>query len=350
MNQGRDEQRGKALSLKAQGESLAQIGKELGVSKSSVSRLLGEGKPPKEPSVDETFMDGESRFSKLLRDYGLTKEAGRICSYISSQGEGVYTNLQAIRRCLVEQGVAAGRIPAIVRHWAAQERQSIPSDLERDLITEMPIPKPVRQEQPDRWSLIGDTPARDPENGQYNWLQCLQLLEARKQPVPSQSSPGSDIVTIVLNQLKESNVQNQQLLQAMLDQRFSTLEQRISAASQDRRESSKIDVMASGLEGILGEARGIRADVKGVALMQLAKGEALPPPRSPQQNQAFAKGMEVAVRRQELTQRQAANLWAGGQPLTKDEEEELREIVLRAQQRPAARPPTPPPSPVRIFE
>ncbi len=107
----------------------------------------------------------------MLKSYGI-KDAERVVSYASTQGEDAYSNLETLKRCLVDQGIAPGKTAALIRHWGAQEGLPVPPRLAAELGPEVPSAK-----QPDRWSLIGKQPTRDPD-GQYTWLQALQLLQA----------------------------------------------------------------------------------------------------------------------------------------------------------------------------
>ncbi len=166
----------KARSMREAGASYGSIAKELGMSKSKAYRITkdikgGTAASGEAPGESKGYLDAEARFAQLLSDYAI-KDAHRVVSYASTQGEDVYSSIETLKRCLVDQGVAPGKIGAIIRHWGAQEGLPVPPRLVAELGPEAPSAK-----HSDRWSLIGKQPIRDPD-GQYSFLQALQLLQA----------------------------------------------------------------------------------------------------------------------------------------------------------------------------
>lgn len=127
------------------------------------------GTAPSRKAEAGRFLDNEARFLSLLQEYGVTNPE-RVVSYTSSLGEDIYSDLAALKKALSEQGVPTGKLPAIIKHWAATEGLPAPS---KEIGAIAPDTTPL----PQRFSLIGGRIVPDPNGIAY--LQCLQELEVR---------------------------------------------------------------------------------------------------------------------------------------------------------------------------
>ena len=230
----------KAREMREAGASYGSIAKELGMSKSKAYRITKDIKAGEEPVGGKGYLDAEARFAQLLSDYGI-KDAHRVVSYASTQGEDVYSNLETLKRCLVDQGVAPGKTAALIRHWGAQEGLPVPPRLAAELGPDVPSAK-----QPDRWSLIGKQPIRDPD-GQYSFLQALQLLQA--------SGSGDDdtksLLAGIYKKLSEGETGG---LAALKDEVRQLREDRVKA---------EIAVVATSLQGVRAELVAIKSESRG---------------------------------------------------------------------------------------
>lgn len=178
--------------------------------------------------------------------------------------------------------------------WATAIKQPVPEDVKtrQAETTGSGAPAAPKPQQVDKWSLIGDTPTRDPENGQYTWLQCLQLLESRKaQPQPQQ---GNELLQFLINRADTQDKTIQQLLQNLSDERVTNIEHRVSALSQGQSEINRYGLMNNLGKGVLDEVKGLRGDVK-TGMIDLARAQMPRTPMSPDEKTRIATAGKRAV-------------------------------------------------------
>lgn len=272
-----DELRQKARELRVGGASYSDIAKELGIASSTAYKIAGDVLPPESEEVE--FLDSESRLLRLLKSYNL-KNPETVVAYISTQGEGIYSDLAGLKRCLVDQGVPVGRVGALIRHYAGQEGITIPHALESELATESqttPLPS-------QRFSLVGGHIVADPSGLPY--LQCLQELEVR---LNAQAKPSGD--SEALRELKQ---EMKQLREDTTKQQISSLQQQLQMQAQahadqmreltDRLDREKVgrtemDIIQSVADGVLGEGKAWRT----LAEKAVVEGNRLPAMKTPQE-------------------------------------------------------------------
>lgn len=353
-----DEIKERARTLREGGASYGEIGKELGISPSTAHKLVSPNvSDEKEEAPKAQFLDVEGRFLALLQRYGI-KDPERIVDYLSSVSENSYTDLEGLRRGLGEQGVPSGKQLPIVRHWGAQEKLPIP---ERLLAESESTAITTSKEGKQRYSVMGMQICLDPAGPYDNVIDAQRELGLRLQQ--TQQSGGD-------NEVKELRQSFEALRAEMANRESAALREQIQSVKEGFQnqikvltdaigakttEESKFGVMSKGLEGVLGEIKGIRGDAKPVVEMFLMRG--MPPParRSKEEIARFASGLSKGIRKAELAQKQAAAL-AGGEPLSQAEEEELQELnrisaafIEKQAPAPAPLPPPLPPIP-RTFE
>ena len=97
----------------------------------------GEEFLSKEPATTDShstgeakFLDAESRFNALLKDYGVS-HSERIVDYISALGPTVYQSPAQLLRGLGDQLVAPSKANAIIKHWSSLENLTFPKDTEK---------------------------------------------------------------------------------------------------------------------------------------------------------------------------------------------------------------------------
>lgn len=293
--------RDKAKVLKGEGKSDAEIGKELHISASTVHRVTAEIEKPSGPDEAHTYLDSEARFLTLLQSYSIkSPPPGTIANYISSRGGGsAYSDLSTLKQCLTEQGIAPAKVSVLIRHWSSQEGLPLPSSVETEL-------EPPVSRQPDKWSLIGDTPTRD-QDGEFSFIQCLKLLEARRSQNQA-SVDGSEEVKLLRQELHNLELQQQ-------EQKFQNLTNQIgSLADSVRVLSEKVTHGGSGRNEIdllseLGnkgftELAGLRSDVRGYFESQV-----LPRPKSLQERQQQRERLRQATEADRELQSLAEGIW-----------------------------------------
>lgn len=252
----------------------------------------GEIKPAGSEEV-EGFLDNEARFLSLLKSYGIKSPSPEtVVSYCSSQGEGIYGNLERLRRCLVEQGVPSGKVGPILKHWAAIEQLPLPEKLAAEMEIPNQPPAPKLQDI-DRWSIVAGAPVRDP-SGQFTWIQALQYLEVQAKAQAAQSPPPQRDETV--NMLLQ---QNQEILKRMDDNRwgtvadtFSSMRQEIKDIRDDRRETNRFSVVNDLGKELFTELRGGRADLRTLAQVAIERGQR---PMTPEEKTRLATAGKRAV-------------------------------------------------------
>ncbi|MBA7668367.1 hypothetical protein ES703_76477 [subsurface metagenome] len=227
--------------MREAGASYGSIASELGMSKSKAYKITKDTKVGEEAVESKGYLDAEARFAQLLSDYGI-KDARRVVAYASSQGD-VYRDLSLLKQCLLDQGLSAGKVVPIIKHWASMEQLPVPERLAIELGPEVaPAAK-----QHDRWSLIGNTPIRDPD-GQYSFLQALQLL---------QTGGADDTKSLLAGIYKKLTEGETGGLAALKDE-----------VRQLREDRSRAEIAA-----VMTSVQGLRAELVAIKSEQGAKGE-----------------------------------------------------------------------------
>lgn len=238
-----DELESKARSMREAGASYGSIASELGMSKSKAYKITKDTKVGEEAVESKGYLDAEARFAQLLSDYGI-KDARRVVAYASSQGD-VYRDLSLLKQCLLDQGLSAGKVVPIIKHWAAMEQLPVPERLAAELGPEAaPSAK-----QSDRWSLLGNTPVRDPD-GQYSWLQALQLLQAGGRA----DDDTKNLLAGIYKKLSEGETGS-----------LADLKDEVRALREERAKAEIASVMTS--------LQGLRADMTAIKNEQRSKSE-----------------------------------------------------------------------------
>lgn len=231
-----EELKERAIELRAEGKSYAEIGKELGIGSSTAFRVSQHIKPTEEVEKPQ-FLDNESRFLELLKSYGI-KDAARIVSYISSQGETAYTNLAILKRCLIEQGVPSGKVAPVLRHHAAIEQIPVPERLAAELAPEAP----ARQSSVRRFCIINNLPVPDPE-GDYTFNEALRVIGTKS------SSGDDDTKSLLAGIYKKLTDPEGSGLSALKDE---------IRAMREERVRGEIAVVATSLQGLRSELTAIK--------------------------------------------------------------------------------------------
>lgn len=255
-----DELKQKARELRAGGASYEEIGKELGIASSTAFKIAGDVLPPESEEVE--FLDSESRLLRLLRSYNV-KNPETVVAYVSTQGEGIYSDLAGIKRCLIDQGVPVGRVGALIRHYAGQENIPVPHALE----SELAIETSATSVSPQRFSLIGGRIVADPNGLPY--IQVLQELEIRlnAQVKPAGDSEGLKEIRQEIKEMREAQTQAQiQALQSQLQAQAQASANQLRELT-DRLDKEKVgrtemDIIASVADGAMSEAKAWRTTLK----------------------------------------------------------------------------------------
>jgi hypothetical protein len=298
-----EEMKEKALQLKAEGKTLAEIAKELDTNKTKVHRLLASVQPP-EPEV--TYLDVEDRFAKVLRLYSVKdKEIPRIIDYISAQGENAYRDFDILRRCLVEQDVRQVKVGTLLRHWADREHLEFPEALAREL--EVSSQSPASKAQPDKWIILNNQPVPD-KDGPYSFNQALQVIQSQNQ---GKSSGGNDLVNLLISRMDKSDDRVEKLLDVITDQRFSNLQQQLQTVTQSQSEITKYGVLKGWGDGLLGELRGIRSDAKPLIETAVKAGLPMPRPKSPEERAKISAAGKEAIAQERRARELEDQLLAG---------------------------------------
>lgn len=291
---------------RSEGSTVEAISEATGRSLGAVSHATRGIKKPSKPktkvavpepeketlsiSPSQVFLDAEAKFNQLLKEYGI-KDSSRIVAYASAQGENVYSRLELLKRCLVDQGVAPGKVRAIIKHWAAQEGIPLPERLAGE-IPEQSQSAPVR-----KFSIINDTLMPDAE-GEYTFNEALRLISAKS----STSQGGSE--------LKELRTEVATLRESLHQQQLDVINAKVDRlttfiAESDKRKvgRTELDLMSEGL-GKFENIIGLGAD-KVDRFMRDNKDEkhllrSLSFGISPLEYQKLIDGQEVVLSREDL--------------------------------------------------
>jgi len=280
------------------------------------------------------FLDVEGRFGALLSSYGI-KETKRIVSYISSVGDNVYSDLDSLKRCLIEQGIASGRVGPIVRHWAAIEQLQLPETLAAEISPGSPATR-----QPQRWTVLDGRPILDEEGEYATFTQALKVAQMERQPV---AAGGND-------EIKELKQEFAGFREALVNQQMAGLESRLREQGEehrrqlddilakmqtDRSTRNEIDILASIVDGAKVEGAAWRSTIKETLVNQ-----GLPQPKTPEQRQERITKYKAAVETDRRIDALAKNLFFG-EPLPPDLAQEFEVSPQRGR-------PAPPPAPQRF--
>jgi len=219
------------------------------------------GGPPSHKGASR-FLDNEARFLSLLQEYGVTG-AERVVSYTSSQAEDIYND------------VPTGKIPAIIKHWAAMEGLPAPP---KEIGATAATPLPLAQ----RFSLVADRIVPDP-NG-ISYIQCLQELEVR---LANQGKGNGEVSALreEVKGLREALI-NSQLAGVMSE--VKSLKEQIAAGRTGRTEMDILHEIAT--KG-MGEMSALRGDVKGYL-----QSHELPVTKTPEEREKRKVEVKDAVR------------------------------------------------------
>lgn len=277
-----EELRARARELRSQGMGFSSIGKELGISKTSAYKLASDVEVIVKPEGEAGFLDVIDRFQRLLRDYGI-KDVERVSDYVASQAADIFTSPQALRRALVDQMISPAKALSLTKMWASSEGLAIPQEMRVETVGE------TGAREPDKWSLIGGNPTRDPD-GQLTWLQCLQLLQAGQQP---QGDNGGlkelrQEIASMRDQLQEERMKALTGQIATVAASVASLNEKLAGGLTGRTE---IDILHEVATGGLGELHELRSDVKG----WLFQSQVLPPPKSAEERKERTAKLKQAV-------------------------------------------------------
>ncbi len=269
----------KARELRSQGMGFGSIGKELGISKSKAYKLAHDAEAA--PGGEAGFLDVIDRFQQVLTDYGV-KDVQRVSEYVASQAADIFSSPQALRRALIDQMISPAKALSLTKMWASVEGLNIPQEMAEET-------GETGARQPDKWSLIGSTPTRDPD-GPYTWLQCLQLLQASQQPQGNSEGlkelrQGIDSVR---NELQESRTKALTGQIATVAAKVTALNERLDHGLTGRTEMDILHEVAT--QGF-GELHGLRGDVK-----VWLQSQELPPPMTKQEREVQKTRLGAAVK------------------------------------------------------
>ncbi|MBA7524437.1 hypothetical protein ES705_16575 [subsurface metagenome] len=272
----------KARELRSQGMGFGSIGKELGISKSKAYSLASDEEVIVKTEGEAGFIDVIDRFQHLLRDYGV-KDLQRVSEYVASQAADIFSDPQALRRALVDQMISPAKALSLTKMWASVEGLNIPQEMMVEAVGE------TGARQPDKWSLIGSTPTRDPD-GPYTWLQCLQLLQASQQP---QGENGGlkelrQEISSVRDELREERTKALTGQIATVAEKVTALNERLDHGLTGRTEMDILHEVAT--QGF-GELHGLRGDVK-----VWLQSENLPPAKSTEEREVQKTRLGAAVK------------------------------------------------------
>ena len=168
----------------------------------------------------------------------------------------------------------------------------------------------------EKWTLLRDTPVRDPD-GQYTFIQALQLLETRVKT-------GADGASAESKEMAELRLQVTKMRDELQAERISRLKDEISAQISalktemtslfgqvhDGQNRSELDIISRLVDQSFAQLTGLRTDLKGV----LSSG-ALPfPPKTPAQREAQKSQFREALTQDKVLEALEAKIW-GDVPL-----------------------------------
>ena len=140
---------------------------------------------------------------------------------------------------------------------------------------------------------------------------------------PPETEALRDTFTKQIDGLKDALHQQQldnekrerEIMKEQFQEQMRRMEQQILASSQSKQIDSKFGIMHDMMQGILGEAKGVRTDVKPLVEGLIARGQPPPPPRTAEQKQAFKRGLDRGIQRaQEATRLEDKLFFSAGPP------------------------------------
>lgn len=307
-----DEQAARATELREQGLSFADIAKELGVTKAAAYRAakdaIGTGASKTEELPE--FLDAEGRFDQLLKSYSV-KDTCRIVSYCSTQGENIYGDLDGLRRCLIDQGIASGRVGPIIKHWAAIQQLPLPERLATELGAEVPA---TRLGRGAKWSVIDGRPEKDPD-GDLTFNEAYKIAQLERQP----QSGDSKILEFVIARQDKSDSRIEALLEKLSDQRFGMLQEAVISLGKrfEDRESQhqvtdKIALLGKGMDHVVNGVDKARSDLRPLLESMVARGQGPPRPRTLQEKVGFSQGLSKGIEKERQLREMEDRLFLGG--------------------------------------
>jgi hypothetical protein len=249
------------------------------------------------PGTEGAFPDAEKDFTKLLIDQGVAKKTAEgITGFVARTGSASVFDTPAElaeRLGYYHRELLPHVRKRILEDWFVGRNIAIPQELVEKIEETPTSQSSTSKVQPDRWSLIGDTPTRDP-NGELSWLQCLQLLEAKKHL--QQQPPASDGRAEMLMQ------QNAELLKRLEDNKLNiladgilSLREEVKALKENQRTENAFTVLSNTITGSFEELKGIRADLRPMAETMIARMQPPPPPRSPAEREKIRNALPGAI-------------------------------------------------------
>jgi hypothetical protein len=148
----------------------------------------------------------------------------------------------------------------ILEDWFAGRNIAIPQGL-LERVEESPATQTPASKDPDRWSVVGGVPIKDPQ-GQFSWIQALQFIEVQTKAAQSSQPQQNETIQLLIQQ-------NRDMLQRLDDQRWSsfadtlnTVKSEVVALKGERRLEGSVGVLDRIVSEGFGEIRGLRQDVK----------------------------------------------------------------------------------------
>lgn len=124
---------------------------------------------------------------------------------------------------------------------------------------------------------------RSPENDQQVQQLSQQLSELRDE--------------LRKQELARIQEENKHAMEQMLA-KYEELHKALVSISEGKQAESKYGLMSQLATGVTQELSGLRTDFKTVAQMQIEKGQPLPPPRTAEDKEKFARGFDQAIEKE----------------------------------------------------
>ncbi len=294
-----DEIRDRVLELHNQGESLGEISKQTGVPKSSVSRVIAEAeKGNNQTSTPGEFIDSESRFISMLTSYGLKdRDCKRIASYVSTLGPSIYSDPQALRVALLDQGITPAKGSSIVKHWGSQEGLPIPTEKEKreplDPLEEM---AQTMQKAKFYQEVLGGGNSRLPPwmSDPFTFMKTFQDL-AGGQKGDEETKRELAELRNTLQQMQESQHQQEMAgLRSLIgsqNEKIDALNTTITELKKPQVGMTEIDLLSQVASKGFEEMHGLRSDVRGFVENQ----KPLPTPKTAEQREQQIRRLKQAT-------------------------------------------------------